>query len=357
MNRKKYLQRQKEEHGRGLLGVFPALYPRELLWALNILPAEIWDPPLRVRAADAHLQPYICPVVKQGLELILRNKADLLDGFLFPHTCDSIQNLASVVHDYIGLDKPCFFFNHPREPHGPSARVYYRRALGELAEALAPRFGPLDQDQLQRRVDQGREITRLTAEVYARRARGESALDNRGFYQALRRGEWLWPEDFAAELKAMLSASGRPKAGGPPIILSGVLPTSSLLGALDDLGAPVVQDDLLVAGRRLPAAYPAEGDPWDRLVEAYFSLPPCSARTSSLRRRRDHLLGLIKQTGAAGVIFHIVKFCETELFDAPTLMDELKAHGVPSLIIEAGLGAGADGQTATRAAAFLEMLS
>ena len=96
MTRREYLEEQKEK-GRRLIGVFPAHYPKEILWAFNCVPAEIWDPPLEVSGANAHLQPYICSVVKLGLELILQGKGDLLDGFLFPHTCDSIQNL-SLIH-------------------------------------------------------------------------------------------------------------------------------------------------------------------------------------------------------------------------------------------------------------------
>ena len=115
MTRKEYLIQQKKA-GRHVFGVFPAQYPREILWAMNAVPVEIWDPPLEITSANAHLQPYICSVVKLGLELILQGKCDDLDGFLFPHTCDSIQNLASIVNDYLGLEKPCYFFIPPRRP-------------------------------------------------------------------------------------------------------------------------------------------------------------------------------------------------------------------------------------------------
>jgi benzoyl-CoA reductase/2-hydroxyglutaryl-CoA dehydratase subunit BcrC/BadD/HgdB len=43
MTRKEYLMEQKEEKGRKLFGIFPAYYPKEILWAMNALPVEIWD--------------------------------------------------------------------------------------------------------------------------------------------------------------------------------------------------------------------------------------------------------------------------------------------------------------------------
>ena len=77
--RSDYLRRQRNDFGRTLFGVFPAQYPREILWALGALPVEIWDPPLEVTAAGAHLQPYICSVAQLGLELILQGRCDDLD--------------------------------------------------------------------------------------------------------------------------------------------------------------------------------------------------------------------------------------------------------------------------------------
>ena len=95
ISRTAYLREKKEKGGKRLFGVFPALYPRELLWAMDILPVEIWDPPLEINLADGHLQTHVCAIARLGLELILQGKCDDLDGFLFPHTCDSLQNLSS----------------------------------------------------------------------------------------------------------------------------------------------------------------------------------------------------------------------------------------------------------------------
>ncbi len=358
-HRRAYLLEQKRK-GRHLLGVFPGRYPREILWALNILPVEIWDPPLEVRAADAHLQAYICPVVKLGLELLLQGKADMLDGFLFPHTCDSIQNLASLVRDYLGLDKPCFFLNHPRAPLGPSARRYYRRTLQQLSLSLARHFGPLSTDELERRVAQGRRITSLVAKLYHQRRQGRLPLDNRRFYAILRRAEWMHPDDFQALLQEVLARPPAPQApGGPSLVLSGVLASRDLLATLDRLGVRLSSDDLLNTGRRWSAAlrlWEAGDDPWAELAKSYFRLAPCSSRTDSLESRLRHILGLVDYTGSAGVIFQVVKFCEPELFDLPPLMEGLKQRGIPVLSLETELKETAGGQTATRVEAFVEMI-
>lgn len=357
ITRKEYLLEQKEK-GRRLMGVFPALYPREILWALDIVPAEIWDPPLEIRRAGAHLQPYICSVVRLGLELILQGKCDFLDGFLFPHTCDSIQNLASVIYDFIGARKPCYFFYHPKIPHGHTARDYYLKNLKALAAELKRQFGPLKMDSLREKVDMGRRISELLGELYDLRAARRLDASNEAFYRTIRKGEYLFPDDYIAELEGFLTQTRSEESrNGATIILSGILPNPpQILTLLDDLDVQVGHDDLLNGSRRLLISNEKPGDPFEYMAECYFHMPPCPTRGSSISDRMRHLLSLINATGAKGVIFNVVKFCEPEWFDVPNLQEELKKRGVPSLVLDTELNQGLSGQMKTRLEAFIEIV-
>jgi len=357
MTRKEYLLLQKKK-GRHLMGVFPAQYPKEILWAMNVVPAEIWDPPLQATAASAHLQSYICSVVQSGLELILQGKTDILDAFLFPHTCDSIQNMASVIFDYIGAHKPCYFFYHPKAPYAASAREFYRQQLRDLADSLSSQFGPLDPNLLKEKVAQGQYIARLLEELYQLRAENRLGITNVAFYELIRRGEYLFPDDWAPELEKHVKQ--KKESGGNsqvPILLSGVLPNpAELLKLLDELQVLVAHDDLLNGSRRLLVPGNDFKDPFDQLTESYFSMLPCSTRASSMERRRDYLFKLIETTGARGVLFDIVKFCEPEWFDIPSLQESLKERGIPSLVLDTELNQGLSGQMSTRVEAFIETL-
>ncbi len=356
MNRKAYLRAQKDQ-GRKVMGVFPAQYPRELLWALNILPVEIWDPPAEPGRAAGHLQPYICSIVRQGLELLLQGGADDCDAFLFPHTCDSIQNLASVVNDYIGQDKPCYFFYHPKAPYGAPARSYYRGQLQALAQELEPLAGPLDPAQLQRRVIQGQTIAGLTRQIYDLRAANALTCSNAQLYQALRRGEWTHPDDLIPYLEGFLAGAQGQGPAGPRLLLSGVLPNPpEIMALLDELGAVVAADDLIIGSRRSLFSPSAAADPLEALTEQYFCLPPCSTKDSALADRLAWLQKLAQQSRAQGVVFFLVKFCEPELFDLPILGEELKKLGLPTLTIDCEINQGLSGQIATRVEAFVEML-
>ena len=357
MTRKEYLLAQKEK-GRHVFGVFPAQYPKELLWAMDIVPAEIWDPPEDITAANAHLQPYICSVVKSGLELVLKGKCDFLDGFLFPHTCDSIQNMASVIYDYIKADKPCYFFYHPKNPYGKAARDYYIGELKNLMHSLERQLGPLKPDALKRRILQGHKVSRLFNEVYDLMAKGELDVGNEETYRQIRRGEYLFPDDLIPELEGFLNRNkGKGNKHLTPVILSGVLPNPpEILTLLDSLGIRVAHDDLLVGSRRLLVPPSNRKDPLEQLAESYFGMPPCSTRGASIAKRREYLFRLIDKAGAKGVIFNVVKFCEPEWFDVPNLVQEIKKKGISTLVLDTEVNQSLSGQMKTRVEAFIEQL-
>lgn len=357
MTRRAYLEKQKQK-GRRLIGVFPAHYPREILSAFDMVPAEIWDPPLEVSAANAHLQPYICSVVKLGLELVLQGKGHMLDGFLFPHTCDSIQNMASIVNDYLGTDKPCYFFYHPKAPYRPSSRRYYLEQLRSLVSRLEKDLGPMDVTELRRRVDQGGHLGAILRDIYDRRRRGALSVSNAEFYRVIRQGEYLHPDDYLPLLEEFMKASGGSDKKGPGVILSGILPNPpEILDLLDELGVRVMDDDLLCCGRRIPRQSSTAHDPFEALADSYFAMPPCTTKASSLEERVNHLLEKISTSGARGVIFYLVKFCEPEWFDAPLMAEAVKEAGAAALTIDVDLNRGLSGQLTTRIEAFLEMIS
>ena len=70
------------------------------------------------------------------LAFLAGGHADAVDGVLFPHTCDSIQQLATLTTDLGGWKKPAFTFLHPRGADRPSARRFVEAELRRLAGTL-----------------------------------------------------------------------------------------------------------------------------------------------------------------------------------------------------------------------------
>jgi benzoyl-CoA reductase/2-hydroxyglutaryl-CoA dehydratase subunit BcrC/BadD/HgdB len=185
-------------------------------------------------------------------------------------------------------------------------------------------------------------------------------MDDLELYRVLRRGEFLWPEDHLQELrKAAERLRDEPVQRGTPIMVTGLVPEPmSIFDALKVAGGYVVADDYAAIGRRVARDFPpAAGDPMETLVELQFAGPPCSTRTIEQMRRLDYLEELFDRSRAAGLVIHMIKFCEPELFDVPLLRKRFAERGIPVLYLEGELESELAGQSVTRLEAFVEMLT
>ncbi|HET8733900.1 MAG TPA: 2-hydroxyacyl-CoA dehydratase family protein, partial [Anaeromyxobacteraceae bacterium] len=360
--RAEYIERQRALHGRRSVAVLPVHFPKPLLTALDVLSVELWGPPGPPRGdAAGRLQPYVCAVGRNALAFLASGGADAVDAVLFPHTCDTIQGLATLVTDLGGWSKRAFTFLHPRGLERPGVRAFLETELRALAGGLEALSG--------RRLEPARlaAAIRLHDAIDAERAalldgRARLDLSDPELYALLRRGEWLWPEEHLAELRAARAARLREAAvqAGVPVLVSGYVPEpAGVLEALGGAGAYVAADDYAAVGRRVVRAARGDpqADPWGALVERHLAAPPCPTRAADQASRLRWLEGLLDRSGARGVLLHLVKFCEPELFDVPAIKAAFTRRGVPVLVVEGELEAALPAQVLTRIEAFVELLS
>jgi benzoyl-CoA reductase/2-hydroxyglutaryl-CoA dehydratase subunit BcrC/BadD/HgdB len=112
--------------------------------------------------------------------------------------------------------------------------------------------------------------------------------------------------------------------------------------------------DLLDLGERYFAVDVAEdGDPLDALADRLLALVPTPTKHCSQPTRATHLLSLVQERGAHGVLFARQKFCEPHGFDYVQLANALDRAGVPHLLVELEQASQA-GQLRTRVEAFAE---
>jgi benzoyl-CoA reductase/2-hydroxyglutaryl-CoA dehydratase subunit BcrC/BadD/HgdB len=359
LDRLPYLHRQKEDLGRRLLGVLPIHHPKALLTAFDLLAVEIWGPPGPPRSeAAGRIQAYVCAIVRNALAFLSSDQAEVLDGVLFPHTCDSIQGLATQVTDLGGWNRKTFTFQHPRGVERASARRYLEAELRSFSGDLEQWTGrPLAEDRLAWALDLHAEIDAATLRLLQGRAR--LPMTDPELYALLRRGEWLWPEDHLAELRAAekILVDHRVQTG-IPILITGYVPEpSDLLKGLSNAGAFVAADDYAAVGRRIPRTAPTVGGSlWQRLAERQIAHPPCPTQGVDQSQRLQYLQTLADGVQARGVLIHVQKFCEPELFDVPLIQETFSGNGLPVLVLEGELETALSGQTETRIEAFVELL-
>jgi benzoyl-CoA reductase/2-hydroxyglutaryl-CoA dehydratase subunit BcrC/BadD/HgdB len=354
--RRSEVLRAQKERGGLVAAVLPIHYPRALLRAFNILPIEVWGPPgVESASGAAHVQPYVCSIVRNALSFLETGGLDATDLILVPHGCDSLQGLASILIDFV----------HPRQPVIP---LYIPRATsGNEIEYLAEEFrsvyrrlekiaqcSPSDSDLIQS-IRREEEADGMLAQLHGdRNCLPFGPLE---FYRLIRSREYLPAERFSELAQPALRLKGEVRQDGIPIVLSGLVPEPmAVLGSIAEIGGRVVADDLACCGRRL---YPAgtSTDPFQHMAESLLGGPPDSTRGSSIPDRLQHLRGLVASADARGVIFYDVKFCEPELFALPDLRKGLQESGTPSVVIEVDLNDPLSHQVVTRIEAFLEMVA
>lgn len=345
-----------KERSGGIAAVLPIHYPRALLRAFGLLPVEVWGPP-RVDPAPgaAHLQPYVCSIVGNALSFLLKDGLEVADVIIVPHACDSLQGLGSLLLDFVRPRQPVFPLYLPRGRRESDLQFLADecRALYEKLVAVTGRAP--SEAELMESIRREEEADGLLAELYRRRR--ALPLTDLAFYRLVRAREYLPAEQFSALARAALDIPSADPRAGLPILLSGIVPEPMvLLDAVNKMGGTVVADDLACCGRRL---YPpgAGTDPFRRMAERILNGPPDPTRGSPIAERLRHLVQMARETGARGVIFYDVKFCEPELFDLPLLRRGLQEAGLPSVHIEMDLNDPLSGQTLTRIEAFLEMVA
>jgi benzoyl-CoA reductase/2-hydroxyglutaryl-CoA dehydratase subunit BcrC/BadD/HgdB len=82
----------------------------------------------------------------------------------------------------------------------------------------------------------------------------------------------------------------------------------------------------------------------------------CPAKHTDLDGRAKHIVRLVKEKNARGVIFLLFKFCDPHAFDYPDIKKYMDEAGIPVLLLEIDDPLPAEGQLKTRFEAFLEMV-
>jgi benzoyl-CoA reductase/2-hydroxyglutaryl-CoA dehydratase subunit BcrC/BadD/HgdB len=118
-----------------------------------------------------------------------------------------------------------------------------------------------------------------------------------------------------------------------------------------------VVGDLFDLGERYFAVDAEEdGDPLQALADRLLALVPTPTKHHPQRTREAHLLSLVQERNANGVIFARQKFCEPHGFNYVPLAHALDQSGVPHLLVELEQASQA-GQLRTRVEAFMEMIT
>ena len=329
----------KAETGGLAIGYMPVWAPRELLHAQGCLPVGILGggQDLEIIRGDAYYQSYICHIPRSTIELALNGSLDVLDGMLFPATCDVIRNLSGIWKlKFPG--KLARYLDVPQNFDPAVGGAFLRHELFELSADLAARGArPLVPEALRRSLALYNENRALVRTLHAMRAEAPWKVPASEAYSLLRASLLVPVETSTEMLRAYLAAVEADTARRPMdqarVLLTGSFceqPPLGLIRTLERSGCYIVDDDFVQVHRWIRGDVPLTGDPLDALVQAFLEDSIESpVRYSADGSKGADLVDRVRRTGAEGVLFCAASFCDPALLDQPMTVAAVEKAGIP----------------------------
>jgi benzoyl-CoA reductase/2-hydroxyglutaryl-CoA dehydratase subunit BcrC/BadD/HgdB len=311
-----------------------------------------------ITLADTVIDRNFCPYVRTCLGEALEGKYRFLDGLVVVNSCDAMRRLYDVWRYHVGGDF-VRLLDLPRVDTDTAA-AYFREGLAALAGDIEEHFGvKITDEALAAAIARQNRVRSLLQELYRLNRDRGMPVPASDLHRVVRAADILPPESFDALLERLVgevgSAAGDGREGPRLLITGSILENPLIVDLVEECGARVVSDDLCTGTRRFWNDAAPDGDPLTALSRHYLGRIPCP-RMKDARRRFDHVLSMLDEFRADGVIFYTLKFCDPYLFDVPLLKERLAGRGVPSLLLEGDFTPGTLGRVRTRIEAFIEML-
>ena len=351
--------RNEAELGRPVIGVMPAYFPMELIYAAGGYPVQLWGNNLPLEKSDAYLQSYCCSIARSVLELELSGISKMVKAYAFTSLCDTLINLREIYRRL--FTKPTLQLSIPITQTKAARRAYLKNVLKSVTVGLEEITGQqMKPASLMEAATLYGDTRSLQRKLYHIRRQKPGLMKNHDFYAALKAGFFLPADVYNQMLETLLQnleTVSPPQDRRPKVLISGmVFDPLENYKIFDELNVDIVDDDLANGWRSVSKKNLQVADLVEGVTDYLFNPAPCCCIYNPDNDRHSYVLDKVKQSGADGVLFWYIKFCEPDAFDRPQLINRLKAEGIPSVFIDMELTMSNFEAIKTRINAFCEIL-
>lgn len=351
----------KRETGKQLIAYTLGDVPKELIHSAGFLPVGMVGRPQPVHDAAAYLPSFCCSLMRTTMDMGLSEGADALSGLVLAHVCDTTRDFSGIWQRHVDKD---FFHDWmpPKQANRPSAHSYIMSELSRLKAHLEHFAGHgISDTEMESSFEAYERQRSLLQEMKAVYLGDSSLLKGGDLYRIFKAALFMDVETFNALAKQLLAElqpfPKTPESSEISLVISGKVPEPvEVIDLVEEAGACIVDDDFLWGSRVVRQSLPSEGSPLERMAERFLKTEPFPGYLYEHPARRDFLMKLVELSGADGVMFWDVKFCEPYNFDFPCLKDAFVEKGVPTLLIETEMQPSGIEQLKTRIQAFCEAL-
>jgi len=348
-----------KKEGKPVVGWTCTYTPEEIIYAANALPIRILGSLERIPLADAYLPQNVCSFCRSCFDQALRGKYDYLDGYIVSNTCDNCGMMYDMWKYHVKV--PYFYFINTPHTRSKKAHDFFYEEVRRLKESLENNFKiDVSKESLKNAIKVYNENRVLLKKVYDLRKNDPPLISGVEALEIVLSSMLTSKEEHNRLLKQLLSQiksrTDTPKSRARLLVSGSVMDNTEMMKIIEGTGANVVADDLCTGSRYFWDLVNSTADLLHAIANRYLDKIPCPFTVHSEDRFR-HTLEMAKKYDVEGAIIFVLKFCDTHLFDAPILVEELKAQGLPVLYLEWEHAMSGIAQLKTRIEAFIEMVS
>ncbi len=340
-------------------GVMPAYFPLELIEAAGGYAVQLWGNNLPIERADAYLQSYCCSVARSVMELELREISHMVKAYAFTSLCDTLINLRELYCRV--FTKPTLELSIPITRTEEARKNYLSSVVKSVMAGLEDITGnKISSASLNAAAELYGRTRALQRRFYRLRREAPGLVGNYDFYTVIKAAFFLPAEIYnglLGDLLLKLQGAANERRDRPKLLVSGmVFDPLAIYRTFDDLNVWIVDDDFANGWRSVSKTNLNTANLVDGITNSLFGPAPCCCIYNPDNDRHPYLLEKVRQSGADGVLFWYIKFCEPDAFDRPQLMQYLKDNGIPVTFIDLELSMTNFDAVRTRISAFCEML-
>ena len=338
-----YATSWKEKHQRKVIGTFPMNFPSELVHAAGALPVVVQDDRAPITLGRTLMYEFYCGYARSLTDQAATRKLGVFDAFFLVDHCVALLGAVDAMRFELP-EQPVvlaqYMASMDEEWTPPEVRKKVESLRTQLEELCGVTISKEDLVHSIRLFNRNRQLLR---EVYDLRRSGRTRITSAQMQMLVKSSMVMDIEEHTAILSDFLQTLQEKGATSPDLVrlhLSGHFchgPRPELLDIIESCGAMVVDDDLYTGYRYISTDVPETGDPVDALTRWYFDRNnnvPCATRAQKNVDWESYLLQSLTNSGAAGVVILMAKFCEPHMLYYPELRKALLRSGVPHLLIE-----------------------
>lgn len=349
--------------GKPVIGCFLPDVPEEIVYASGALPLNILGFPAPKSSFRGHIQEFSCSLARTSIQAILDGKFDFLSAIIIPVICDTTRALVSVWR-YLQPQVRVIPLNMPKQRQRIDARNFLLKEFESLAKKVAAVTGQeITKEKLNSSIELHEQNRALLRDIFSEYKIAPDVISLPDLYGLVKAAMVLPKEDVNGLLintrealqKVHKTKNGPDQKKSKVFVYGKLSEPIQFFEILNDLDVMVAGDTICTGSRYFSVKVYSEKNPFERLVNRELGKGPLGYHEYVHRDR--YLLEKVMETGADGVIFSHLKFCELEDYDYPLLKKSLDQKSIPNTVIDTEISGSSFAQLRTWLEAFVETIT